>query len=565
MRGPDWASDGVAIARTTVRRRVRRKRRHPRRFALELVVLGALWLVVVARYLDPGGAGSAVVGVPPAVQETMLSNVDDTVRGFLGVEPGAFARALVAALWVALVNFRAIGVTSSVDDLDVATVDLLSTSVRAVVLGETLAGNVRRLLRYGTHLVLGATVFALGGGSLTALPLSLFVLVVLQVSASLTGYVLGLGTWAWLLGSERRWRYRHLVGVPLRFGYFGFLSFLPLGYYPVSADQLVAVGNAVPVGWTADLVLVEVPGVGADPLPGLLVAVALAAATLPLFEATQRLANRVWFAEPVGGGPLDQTTEVAADANRTIAERVVDALERAVAPLVDRQTMAMVRHSWTLVLRNPGRVYLVAIPLVVALFEVPNGAAKGDASGPVLVAVLAGGIVCLAIVPSPFRLDSPVFPALLTASVTGRQVVAAYLVTTCVLVLPLALAGTLIAGVFAPTPRVVLAGAVVLTVVLVPAGSALAVGTSVAMPSTRLGVGESTVSLDRYAMVAALAVVLLASAPAGFVLAVPVLFEPVSVGAAVTAAGLAASVLLAASAGVVAYRYAAREFEAMTV
>jgi hypothetical protein len=565
MRAPSWATDGLAIAATTMRRRVRRKRRHPRRFVLELLVLGVLWLFVVARYVDPGGVGGAALGVPPSVQETVLSNVGDLLGAVLGVDPVAFARALVAAGWLLLVNVRAASVTSTVDELDVTPVDLLSSSVRAVVFGETLAGNVRRLVRYGTHIALGATVYALGGGSLTTLPVSLLVLVVLQVSASLTGYVLGLGTWAWLLGGDRRWRARHLVGLPLRFGYPGFLALVLLGSSPVSTARLVAVGSAVPVGWTADLVLVELPGVGGDPLPGLVVLVALAAATLPLFEATQRLANRVWFADPAGGGPLGGTTEVAADANRTVAERAVDALDRAVAPVVDRQTRAMARRSWTLVLRNPGRVYLAAVPLVIALFEVPNGANGGDASAPVIVAVTAGAIVCLAVVPSPFELDSPVFPALLSASVTGRQVVHAYLVTTSVLVLPLALAGTLIAGTFAPTAPVVLVGGVALTLTLVPAGSALAVGASVAMPSTRLGAGRTTGSLDRYAMAVALAVVLLASTPAALVLGLPALVETVTVGVAVTAAGLVASVLLAATAGGVAYGYAAREFDTITL
>jgi ABC-2 type transport system permease protein len=566
MRPPDWTTDGIAVAATTIRRRVRRKRRHPRRFALELVVLGALWLVVVARYVDPGGAGAAVGDVPAAVQTTMLSNVDALLGSYLGVEVRPFARAVVAAAWLVLVNFRAASVTSSVDDLEVTPVDLLSTNVRAVVLGETLAGNVRRLLRYGTHLVLGAAVYALGGGSLAALPISLVVLVVLQVSASLTGYVLGLATWAWLLGSPRRWAYRHVVGLPLRFGYLGFLMLVVFGYSPVAIDRLVAVGAAVPVGWTADLILVELSGVESDPLAGLVVAVGLAAATLPLFEATQRLANRVWFAEPAAGdGPLGGTTEVAADANRTVAERVVDALDRAVTPIVDRQTRAMARRSWTLVLRNPGRVYLAAVPLVIALFEVLNGANSGDASGPVIVAVTAGAVVCLAIVPSPFEFDSPVFPALLSSSVTGRQVVRAYLVTTSLLVLPLALVGALIAGLFAPTPPVVLAGGVALTLALVPAGSALSVGASVAMPSTRLAAGRTTVSLDRYAMAVALAVVLLSCAPAALVLAIPALLETVTVGDAVTAGGLAASVLLAATSGAVAYRYAAREFDTITL
>jgi hypothetical protein len=565
MQVPDWATDGVAIARTTVRRRLRRKRRHPRRFALELLVLGALWLVVVARYVDPGGAGGAVVGVPPAVQTTVLSNLDDALRSALGVDPAAFARALVAALWLLLVNVRAANVTSSVDDLDVAAVDLLSTSVRAVVLGDALAGNVRLLVRYGTHLVLGAALFALGGGSPAALPVTLGVLVVLQVSASLAGYVLGLGTWAWLLGSDRRWANRHLVGAPLRFAYPGFLLLLATGFVPVATAPLVAAGSAVPVGWTADVVLVALPGVGGDPLGGLLVLGALAAATVPLFDATQRLANRVWFADRVGGGPLDDTTDAVRGANRGVADRAVAALERLVVPLADRPTRTMVRRSWTLVLRNPGRVYLVAIPLVVGGFEVLDGAASGDAFGPLFVAAVSGVVVCLSVVPSPFALESPVFPALLTAGVSGRQVVRAYLLVTAGLVLPAALLGTGLAAAFSPAPPAVAAGSVALAAVLVPAGSALAVGAGVAMPNTSLAAGRPTVSLDRYAQAAAVAVVALAAAPALLALGLPLAFDQFAFGGHVQAGSVAASVLLAVAAGATAYRYAAREFETMTV
>jgi hypothetical protein len=564
MRVPDWVTDGLTIARTTLRRRVRRKRRHPRLFVLELVVLGALWLFVVARYVDPGGAAASTVDVPPTVQETVLSNLDATVRGMLGVDPAAFARALVAALWLLQVNLAAIAVTSSVDDLDATPVDLLSTSVRAVVLGQTLAGNVRRWLRYGTHLALGATVFALGGGDAAALPLSLLVYVVLSASASLTGYVLGLATWAWLLASDRRWRYRHAVGLPLRFGYVGFLTLVVFGYSPVPTARLVAVGSAVPVGWTADVFLVGVAGFGGDPLPGLGVLAVLAAVTLPLFDATQRLANRVWFADRVGGGPLDETTDAAVDANRSAADRVVAALQRLAAPVTDRPTRAMVWRSWTHVLREPGRVYLVALPLVFAGFEVYDGP-KGDPAMPLLLAVAAGLLVCVEVVPSPFELESPVMPSLLTAGISGRQVVDAYLWTTVVLVLPATVVGTWVVGVFSPAEPAVTVGSVVLGGVLVPAGSALAVAASVAIPNTSLDAAETTTSMDRYAQAAAIAVVLVVATPALVVLGLPLAVDGLTVDRSIQGTGVATTVLLAAAAGTVAYRYAAREFDTMTL
>lgn len=564
MRVPDWVTDGLAIATTTIRRRVRRKRRHPRRFVLELLVLGVLWLFVVLRYVAPGGATGGVGDVPPAVQETLLSNLDAAVGAILGVDPVPFARAAVAALWLLQVNLSAIGATSSVDDLDVAPVDLLSTSVRAVVLGETLAGNVRRWLRYGTHLVLGTAVFALGGGDAAALPVGILVYVVLSASASLTGYVLGLGTWAWLLASERRWRYRHVVGVPLRFGYVGFLSLVVLGYAPVPTARLVAVGSAIPVGWVADVFLVGLPGVDGTPLAGAVVLVGLAAATLPLFDATQRLANRVWFATHSGGGPLDGTTEAAADANRSAADRGVAALARLAAPITDRPTRAMVRRSWRLVLRNPGRLYLVGIPLVFAGLEVFDGS-QGNPSTPLYLAAGAGCLVCVGVVPSPFELESPVFPSLLTAGISGRQVVDAYVWATVVLVLPATVLGTGVAGVFSPGDPAVTLGAVVLGGVLVPAGSALTVGASVALPNTSLAAGGSGVSMDRYAQAVAIGVVLLVAAPALLVLGLPLVVGVAPFDAVVRAGGVAASVLLAVAAGTVAYRYAVREFDTITL
>lgn len=564
MRLPDWVRDGTTIAARTVRRRVRRKRQHPRRFALELLLLAVLWLFVVARYVDPGGAAGGVVDVPPPVQETVRSNLDATIRGALGVDPLAFARAAVAALWLLQVNLGAIGATSSVDDLDVASVDLLSTSVRAVVLGDVLAGNVRRWLRYGTHLVLGTVVFALGGGDAAALPIGVLVYVVLSASASLTGYVCGLGTWAWLLASERRWRYRHVVGVPLRFGYVGFLALVVFGYSPMSTARLLAIGSAIPVGWTADVVLVGLPGVGGAPLAGAAVLVALAAATLPLFAGTQRLANRVWFADRVGGGPLDETTDVAAEANRSAADRVVAALERLAAPVTDRPTRAMVWRSWTHVLREPGRVYLVTLPLVFAGFEIYDGP-KGDPTMPLLLALASGLLVCVEVVPSPFELESPVLPSLLTAGVSGRQVVDAYLWATVVLVLPATVVGTGLVALFSPADSAVTVGAVVLGSVLVPAGSALAVGFSVALPNRSLDAGGTSVSMDRYAQATAIGVVLVVAAPALLVLGLPLVVDVVPFDVAIQTGSVTASVMLAAAAGTVAYRYAVREFDTLTL
>jgi len=556
MRG--LLSDALLVALTTVRRRVRRRRQHRVRFVATVLVLTALWLRVFVRYVDLGpGAGGGVAGVPEELLRIARASAVDYVAVLTGVEPLAAARVAVAGLWLGWVWISALSVTGDADDLSVGLVTLQATSVRAVVLADAVASNLRRILRYGTHAVLAGLLLVLGGGSGTAAPTWLVAILGLSISASLTGSLVGLGARWWLLNGTRRWQYRHVLGAvamgPV------FVAFGPL-LYPDRVLSILPTVAAVaawfPPAWFADVLLRPVSGVASDPVRST-VAVGGAFATAPaLYAATARLANRVWFTDHGDGGFYAPLLDALGE-----SESGLDRLDAVVAPVTERPTRALIRRSYLRLLRNPGKLYLVATPLVLGVIVIFDGD-PSDATMPVFLALLGawGGGAGFAL--NPLSMEGPALPSLLTAAVPGRRIVRAAALTALIVTLPVTLAGVALAGFGVPRPPGVAVGSLVLTLALVPAGASLAVGVGVAMPAV-VGRpdGETAYrSPDTYATLVYTLSLFLVALPGASTLAAPVgdwtPYDPV----AARTLGVGVSVCLAAVATAVAHRYAARRF-----
>ncbi len=555
MRG--LLSDAVLVARTTVRRRLRRRREQRVRFLASVVVLGLLWLRVFVRYVDVGGGSGGVAGVVPrSVVVTATESGPEYVAVLTGVDPLALGRVVVGAAWLGWVYVSALGVTGDAEDLSVGLGTLQATDVRAVVLADAIAGNVRRIVRYGTHAVLAAVALVLGGGSGLAVPAWLATILGLSVSASLTGYVLGLGGRWVLVSSERRWRYRHLAGGLAIVPVLGF--FAPL-FYPDRTLSLLPTAATLaawfPPAWYADLILTPVGAVPTDPLRGVAVVAGTALVAPPLYLATARLANRVWFVDRGDAAFYD-----AAFDRLQSGDGAVGRLEAVVAPVSARPTRALVRRSYLRLVRNPAKLYLVASPVVLGAVVGVDGD-PGDPTMPVFLAVGTawGGGLLLGL--NPLSMEGPALPSLLTAAVPGERVVRAAAITTLVATLPAALLGVALSGLLIPRPPGVVCGSLALALALVPAGALLAVGVGVAMPT--VGDPSTDTRPDRYAAVAYSLAIAVVALPGALALAAPVgawtPYDPV----AVRAVGVGLSACLSVAAGVLAYRYAAEQFATM--
>jgi len=523
-----------------------------------VAVLGLLWLRVFVRYVDVGGAsGGDVAGVVPrSLVVTATASGPEYVAVLTGVDPLALARVVVAGAWLGWVYVSALGVTGDAEDLSVGLGTLQATGVRAVVLADALAGNLRRIVRYGTHAVLAATALILGGGSGTAVPAWLAAVLGLSVSASLTGYVFGLGA-RWLVASsDRRWRYRHLVGGLAIVPVLGF--FAPM-LYPDRTLALLPTAAALaawfPPAWYADLVLTPVSAVPTDPARGGAVVLGTLLAAPPLYLVTTRLANRVWFVERGDAAFYDSLFD-----RLQSGDGAVGRVERVVAPATARPTRALVRRSYLRLIRNPAKLYLVASPVVLGVIVGVDGT-PGDPTMPVFLAVAAawGGGLLLGL--NPLSMEGPALPSLLTAAVPGRRVVRAAAITTLVVTLPAALLGVALSGLLIPRPPGVTVGSLALALALVAAGAVLAVGIGVAMPT--VGDPETHARPDRYAALVYSLALAIVALPGGLALAAPVgawtPYDPV----AVRALGVACSACLSVVASVLAYRYAAGRFATM--
>lgn len=551
-------SDALLVARTTVRRRLRRRRQQRWRFLAGGVVLGLVWLRVFVRYVDVGvvGGDGDVFGIPRNLLAAVGPSAPEYVAVLTGVEPLALGRVLVGAAWLGWVYVSALGVTGDAQDLSVGFVTLQATSVRAVVLADAVAGNLRRIVRYGTHAVLAATALVLGGGSGTAVPAWLGAILGLSVSASLTGYVLGLGGRRVLVSSERRWRYRHVAGALSVAPVLGFL--LPTLYPDRALALLPAAASAAawfPPAWFADLLLTPVEAVATDTTRGVAVVVGTALAAPPLYLATARLANHVWFVDRGDAAFYDPVFE-----RLRSGDGGPDRIEALVAPLAARPTRALVRRSYLRLIRNPAKLYLLASPVVLGAIVGVDGS-PGDPTMPVFLAVGTawGGGVLLGL--NPLSMEGRALPSLLTAAVPGERVVRAAAITTLVATLPAAVVGVALSGLLVPRPPGVTVGSLALTLALVPAGALLAVGVGVAIPT--VGDRSAYTSPDRYAIVAYSLAVGGVALPGSLVLVAPVgawtPYDPL----AVRAVGVACSGCLSAVASVLAYRYASERFARM--
>lgn len=555
------ASHSISRSRLIARVELRRSLRAVWGNTTQLVALGAMGVLFLLPMVVGGWLGARAAG------EALAAGTTD----FAGLSVAAGVRGAFALVWLglaALTVMRAVGATATVDEAD----GLLTTvPVRAVVGGILLAEGVRIGVWLAVPLVAVVGGFAVGAG--TPLPVVAASIAVLAVLATAlpAGYVVGLWIRQALTGYETIARHRTKLAVLAAVAYFGLFA---TGEFETVTTVLFGALQESPMGWLGDVALAGAPGIEAS-VWRVVAGLGIAAVAAPLlFRGAVHSATVHWFADPAR--PTETRTETATAASTT------GRTDRLLAP-VARPTRAITRVTWLRARRAPIKLLYAAYPLFGLVGIGPEILQSGI---PWYLPYLAAGYLVWAsgvlVTLNPLGDQGPVFPATLTAPVTGGQFVRGHVLAGVLVGLPLSIL------VVAPVALLTLdpVAALALTVATgagVLAAPVLAVGVGVAVPrfgavkvtGSRTAVVPSKTAFFAYTLVLGSAVVagLLAFEPeltatvATVVSALIAFLTPIS--PSISPAGLrafAGAVLVATLVSpLVAYRYATDRFDRFTI
>ena len=505
------------IARTSLRRALRRAFARPRRTAVVVLFFAVVWGSVL---LDgPGG--------PPAP-----GGVDSLGNG---VVFGIYARGLAAIGWLGAVALAAVGATTRLDDVDAAALTLPAAGVRATFLGTLAAEHARRFAVIGGFASLAVVSVATGGGGVGTLPTGGVAVLCVFVTAELVGHVLALG-WIDRTGGD-------VLSPGLRLLVAGAgLMGVTLGV--ARLDLLVPWFAGTPLGWYGDLFLLGTPAPTRPRLATAAVVVSVAAVA-PLYLLAERLARRVWFRDPpapgAGGG---RATTVTADT--LLASRLP----------VDGPSRAVARRVWLQTVRRPKTLVFLGIPFLFAGTVVVSG--DYPPAFPVLLGLYGAWAAGIGTTLNPLSGEGAGLPLLLTSPMAGGGVVRGYVLASVSVAAPAVAAVVLLAAPLAGfSPQLTLAGVVVgvgLTLTTAPVSVAVGVGIPRIERLNATSV-DGPLTPSKFALAAHSLVILLLSLPA----LAGVALEP-QFGAWALWLGVAASLALASLGGALGYRYAAARF-----
>ena len=504
----------------------------------------------------------------PVAGEHLAAEGVDAFGPISAVEAVTGATALV---WLLLTLMATIRTVTTVADVDEPACLLVSTRLRNVVIG--LVGAEVALVAAWVlpPAVILSAAFARGAGTIRPVLVVPAVATLVLLTAVPVGFLLGIWIRHLLTVYEPIARYRTPLIVVVAVAYFGAIA---AGWLDAITALLFGLLSGSPLGWPGHLFLVAIPGVPPSP-----VGVGSAVVGSVLF-ATLAVAGGVasarvhWFADPARTDD-EPTAEVgSADRLGSLLERVGSRPVRAVAVTAIRRTR-----------RAPIRLLYVVYPLFGAIFVVDDVVATGTL--PTHVAVLlcfyvvwgAGALFTL----NPLGDLGRSLPAVMTSTVSGRQVIQGRLLAGVLVAVPTGLVVALLVGMVSPLSLEQTALLVTGTVVGVVATPALAVGVGSAFPrfgSVRVTNNREAVMPSKTAFVG-YTLGLVAPAAAAFVLFIDgtadllaalttgLLSFVAGVGVVVpaTVVTVAAWVVLALGlvAPLVSYRYAVSRFDGYTL
>ncbi|SDJ79293.1 hypothetical protein SAMN05216226_10999 [Halovenus aranensis] len=466
----------VRIAQTEVRRTLRTIRAD----RTKLLIFAMLGLVLVAPVLLFGSLLLSTAGeelVAGDIASDDIETIESTVLG------------TVAVGVVGLTVFGTARAMTTVADIDEPAALLLSTRLRNVVAGLVLKESIVVLLWLAGPVVVLSSAFAWGATAPLVPVFALVALLTVVGTAVSVGFVVGLCLRHLLTVYEPIAQYRTVVFALLGLAYFASIAFGWLNR--VTAVLFDLLGNS-PLGWPGQLVLVAAPvvdGVWWATIASVAGAAGLALAALAV---AVRLGELHWFADPASS---DSKTVESND-------RLGSLLAGFAARPVRTVTVTAIRRAR----RAPVRLFYVAYPLlgtiafigdVIETGEVPVAAAVLFA---VYVAWAAGALFTLNLLGD----HGPALPAVLTATVSGREVVGGTVLAGVICMAPLALVVPLAAGLLSPlalTETLLLTAGTVVGTLLTPV---LAVGVGAAFPrfgSVRITTNREAVMPSKSAFV----------------------------------------------------------------
>ncbi len=343
--------------------------------------------------------------------------------------------------------------------------------------------------------------------------------------------------------------------------------------------------QASPVGWYADLALLGLTDLPADPLrAGGAILLTGGLAVFGIVAGTA-VARRHWFSDPALAGEsdsepgttVDSTTGGGATTTVTARDGLVDRL----APVFGRSTAALVVLAWRRAARAPLKLLYAAYPMLVLAGMGADVVQTGHVPTylPVFVLVFVAWAAGVVFTLNPLGDQGAVLPTTLLSRVTGREFVRAHVLAALVVAVPFGVVVTAAIAIPSPLEPTTVAVLVAATPVVLAVVAGLSVGIGMAFPRFE----EATVTKSMKTVI---------PSRTGFVLltlhlfltttAAVVVYEPVvsEVGAALLTfllpfgLSVSADLLYAASAvtlvplvlsPIVSYRYAVRKYDGYTL
>lgn len=402
--------------------------------------------------------------------------------------PTDVATGATALVWMFLAGLAAMRTTTNVADVDEPASLLVSTSLRNVVAGLLAAELALFAVWIVPPLLLLAGAFSYGFGSVLPVVLATVVVATLLVSAIPVGFVVGVWIRHLLTVYEPIARHRTPIFVVVAVAYVGAVM---TGWIGEFAESLFFLLTDSPLGWPGHLLLAIVPGVSPSAGAVLGAAVGTLVVTGLGIEAGVRSASVHWFAVPVRSDDETERPTESETADRLLPDRfrrgpgarnVV--AHRLPVGGIDRRVRTVTATAIRRTKRAPARLLYVAYPLFGALFFLEQPLRTGTV--PAGTAVLFCGYVVwgsgAVLALNPLGDPGRGLPAVLTATVSGRDVVGGLVLASTVVSAPVAIAVSLAVGVASPlsleTTGVLLGGTVAGTVV----APLLATGVGCAFP-----------------------------------------------------------------------------------
>lgn len=414
----------VRIARTELRRAVRTILTNRTKLVVfavlglfslgPVLVLGVLLLSAAGEELVAGEFGSDAIGTVP------------------GVVTGAVAVGLVGLTLLATVR-----TITAVADVDQPACLLVSTSLRNVVAGLVLKEAVAVLLWTGIPVLVLSGAFAWGAEAPLVVLFALATLVVVVAVALSVGFVFGICLRHLLTVYEPVAQYRTLVFATLGGAYFASIAF---GWIDRVTGLVFDLLGDTPLGWPGQLLLVGTPVVEATLWEAVAGVAGAVAVSLGALAVGVRVGEYHWFSDPAAPDEEEAAVESS------------DRLGSLLSGLVTRPVRTIVVTTIRRARRAPVRLAYVAYPLFGTVFFAEEVVQTGRL--PAFAAVLLGVYVAWA-AGALFTLNllgdhGPALPAVLTSTVSGRDVVTGTVLAGVLCTLPLALVVPSVAGLVSP-------------------------------------------------------------------------------------------------------------------